>query len=180
MLAINWDDVIGVIQSISTHLIVGVIAIIVGIIAIVAVKGLKKPLKRLVRGEVLVAMVLVIVVIAKIELKDYLHFIKIPLTFLIISIIMILLNFSHNKENYFSGNIVNLEKGNVKVIAETLSTMIDTDIYEIKEVDAYPFDYHECTSRASEELKNNACPQILDPLESIDEYDTIYLGYPNW
>ena len=27
--------------------------------------------------------------------------------------------FSHNKENYFSGNIVNLEKGNVQVIAET-------------------------------------------------------------
>lgn len=42
MLAINWDDVIGVIQSISTHLIVGVIAIIVGIIAIVAVKGFFK------------------------------------------------------------------------------------------------------------------------------------------
>ena len=88
--------------------------------------------------------------------------------------------FSHNKENYFSGNIVNLEKGNVQVIAETLSTMIDADIYEIKEVDAYPFDYHECTSRASEELKNNARPQILDPLESIDEYDTIYLGFPNY
>ena len=64
--------------------------------------------------------------------------------------------FSHNKENYFSGNIVNLEKGNVQVIAETLSTMIDADVYQIKEVDAYPFDYHECTSRASEELKNNA------------------------
>ena len=32
--------------------------------------------------------------------------------------------FSHNKENYFSGNIVNLEKGNVQVIAETLSTMM--------------------------------------------------------
>ena len=51
--------------------------------------------------------------------------------------------FSHNKENYFSGNIVNLEKGNVQVIAETLSTMIDADVYQIKEVDAYPFDYHE-------------------------------------
>ena len=73
--------------------------------------------------------------------------------------------FSHNKENYFSGNIVNLEKGNVQVIAEGLSTMIDADIYQIKEVDAYPFDYHECTKRASEELKNNARPQILDPLE---------------
>lgn len=86
--------------------------------------------------------------------------------------------FSHNKENYFSGNIVNLEKGNVQVIAEGLSTMIDADIYQIKEVDAYPFDYHECTKRASEELKNNARSQILDPLDSIEEYDTIYLGYP--
>ncbi|MGO5282156.1 flavodoxin [Catenibacterium mitsuokai] len=88
--------------------------------------------------------------------------------------------FSHNKENYLSGNIVNLVKGNVQIIAETLSTMIDADVYQIKEVDAYPFDYHECTSHASEELKNNARPQILDPLESIDEYDTIYLGCPNW
>ena len=79
---------------------------------------------------------------------------------------ILIVYFSHNKENHFSGNIVNLEKGNVQVIAEA--------------VDAYPFDYHECTLRASDELKNNARPQILDPLESIDEYDTIYLGYPNW
>ena len=42
---------------------------------------------------IIALMSFVIVVIAKIELKDYLHFIKIPLTFLIISIIMILLNF---------------------------------------------------------------------------------------
>ena len=35
----------------------------------------------------------VIVGIAKIDLQDYIHFIKIPLVFLIISIIMILLNF---------------------------------------------------------------------------------------
>ena len=50
--------------------------------------------------------------------------------------------FSHNKENYFLGNIVDLKKGNVQVIAETLKEMIDADIYEIKEVDTYPFDYH--------------------------------------
>ena len=88
--------------------------------------------------------------------------------------------FSHNKENYFSGNIVNLEKGNVQVIAETLSTMIDADIYQIKKWMLIHLIIHECTKRASEELKNNTRPQILDPLESIDEYDTIYLGYPNW
>lgn len=42
---------------------------------------------------------------------------------------ILIVYFSHNKENYFSGNIVNLEKGNVQVIAEALSTMIDADIY---------------------------------------------------
>lgn len=41
----------------------------------------------------------IIVVVAKIEFKDYIHFIKIPLVFLIVSIIMILLNFSNNKES---------------------------------------------------------------------------------
>ena len=40
----------------------------------------------------------IIVGVAKIELKDYIHFIKIPITFLIISIIMILINFSNDKD----------------------------------------------------------------------------------
>lgn len=61
---------------------------------------------------IIALMCFVIVVIAKIELKDYLHFIKIPLTFLIISIIMILLNFSHNKEIFlYSIKIGNLYVG---------------------------------------------------------------------
>ena len=47
---------------------------------------------------IIAIMSLVIVGIAKIELKDYIHFIKIPLVFLIISIIMILLTFSKDKE----------------------------------------------------------------------------------
>ena len=41
----------------------------------------------------------VIVAIAKIEFKDYIYFIKIPLVFLIISIVMILLNFTKNQES---------------------------------------------------------------------------------
>ena len=61
---------------------------------------------------IIALMSFVIVVIAKIELKDYLHFIKIPQTFLIISIIMILLNFSHNKEIFlYSIKIGNLYVG---------------------------------------------------------------------
>lgn len=48
---------------------------------------------------IITIMSFVTVVIAKIELKDYIHFIKIPLVFLSISIVMILLTFSKDKES---------------------------------------------------------------------------------
>lgn len=64
----------------------------------------------------------VIVGIAKIEFKDYIHFIKIPLVFLILSIIMILLNFSKDKESLlYSINIGSLYIGvsNESIISST-------------------------------------------------------------
>lgn len=64
----------------------------------------------------------VIVKIAKIEFKDYIHFIKIPLLFLFISIIMILLNFSREKESLlYSINIGSLYVGvsNESIISST-------------------------------------------------------------
>lgn len=67
-------------------------------------------------------MSLVIVGIAKIEFKDYIHFIKIPLVFLILSIIMILLNFSKNKESLlYSINIGSLYIGvsNESIVSST-------------------------------------------------------------
>ena len=47
---------------------------------------------------IILMMSFIIVVVAKINFKDYIHFIKIPSLFLIISIIMILINFSKDKE----------------------------------------------------------------------------------
>ena len=46
---------------------------------------------------IILGMSITIVGIAKIEFKDYVHFIKIPFSFLVISIIMILINFSSDK-----------------------------------------------------------------------------------
>lgn len=71
---------------------------------------------------IIAIMSFVIVVIAKIEFKDYIHFIKIPLVFLIISIIMILLNFSRYKESLlYSINIGSLYIGvsNESIISST-------------------------------------------------------------
>ncbi|MCD8342170.1 MAG: glycoside hydrolase family 3 C-terminal domain-containing protein [Clostridiales bacterium] len=62
MLAINWDDVWNVVSLVIPHLIAIVAAIVVAIVVIVLVKKLAKPVKRLVRGEACIAMILVILI----------------------------------------------------------------------------------------------------------------------
>ena len=71
---------------------------------------------------IITIMSFLIVLIAKIELKDYIHFIKIPLVFLIISIVMILLTFSKDKDSLlYSINIGSLYIGvsNESIISST-------------------------------------------------------------
>ena len=44
----------------------------------------------------------------------------------------------------------------------------------------YARDYNECIAQAQEDQKRNARPELKSYPESIDGYDTIYLGYPNY
>ena len=34
--------------------------------------------------------------------------------------------------------------------------------------------------RANEERTANARPELVENAENIEEYDTVFLGYPNW
>lgn len=65
-------------------------------------------------------------------------------------------------------------------MAEYIADKTDGDIYEIKAKDAYSDDYTETGNRAKEERDNDSRPEISDLPESIDEYDTIFIGYPIW
>jgi flavodoxin len=85
--------------------------------------------------------------------------------------------FSRADENYAVGYI---EKGNTEVIAEYIQEFINADMFKIEPKNSYPVDYQECIRVAKEELEENARPEIKEYLDSIEEYDTIYLGYPNW
>jgi flavodoxin len=88
--------------------------------------------------------------------------------------------FSHKKENYVSGVIKELEIGNTEVIAKKFQSIIDADIFEIKPLHDYPFDYHECTEVAKKEQSNNERPKILNIVQHMEDYKNIYLGFPNW
>lgn len=88
--------------------------------------------------------------------------------------------FSHDKENYVNGEIKVLDIGNTKVVAQKIQEVINGDLFEIKPLQEYPYVYNECTDLAKKELNENARPQIQGSISHIEEYDDIYLGFPNW
>ncbi len=89
--------------------------------------------------------------------------------------------FSRRGENYVNGNIRHLERGNTEVVAEKIKALLpDADMFRIETTYAYSDSYMECIEEAKRELREQARPEVNNAPASLDEYDTIILGYPNW
>lgn len=84
--------------------------------------------------------------------------------------------FSRTGENYAVGNI---KKGNTHIIAEIIAEKTGGDLFQIKPVNPYPENYTECTEIAKRELNVKTRPAIQDNL-TVEDYDIIFIGYPNW
>lgn len=85
--------------------------------------------------------------------------------------------FSHTGENY---NVGYIEKGNTHIIADMIADATGADIFEIVPEKDYPTDsYDECIAVAKQEKEANARPAIKGDVK-IEDYDVIFLGYPNW
>lgn len=74
--------------------------------------------------------------------------------------------------------------GNTEKIAGYLTDITGADVYEIEAAIPYTDEdiaYGNASCRANKEQNDkSARPEIAQPLESIDDYDVIYLGYPIW
>ncbi len=74
--------------------------------------------------------------------------------------------------------------GNTEKIAEYLIDITHADSYVIEAEIPYTDEdiaYTNSSCRANKEQNDKtARPEIADPIESIDSYDVIYLGYPIW
>jgi flavodoxin len=88
--------------------------------------------------------------------------------------------FSRKGENYFGGSIRSIQKGNTERVAEYIHKAVGGDLFELETVREYAKDYRECTEEAMTEKKSNARPALKKLPESIDQYDVIFIGYPNW
>lgn len=88
--------------------------------------------------------------------------------------------FSRKGENYWHGSMKNLEKGNTEIVAEMIAELTGGELFEVKRITDYAAEYRKCVEEAKEEFQTGVRPEIKTFKESIDDYDTIFVGFPNW
>ena len=76
--------------------------------------------------------------------------------------------------------IVNLEKGHTAVAAETIQSAVGGDLFEMETVKIYNPDHMKMIYEAQDELKAGIRPELKAYPENLDQYDTVFLCYPNW
>ena len=74
--------------------------------------------------------------------------------------------------------------GNTKAVAEKIAAVTDADMYEILAKETYTeadLDWHDKNSRTTIEQNDpSSRPEIGNGEVSLEEYTTIYIGYPIW
>ena len=70
--------------------------------------------------------------------------------------------------------------GNVEYMAQTIQQAVGGDLLRIETVEEYPLEHEALVDFAAEEQEAGARPALATQIENLEQYDTIFLGYPNW
>lgn len=70
--------------------------------------------------------------------------------------------------------------GNTEIMAKFFQEKTGGELLRLEPATAYPDDYNKCGEVALEERDSNARPEISNLPGNIDEYDTVFVGYPIW
>lgn len=70
--------------------------------------------------------------------------------------------------------------GNTQYMAQAIQQTAGGDLFSIESVQQYPLDHKPLVDQAADEQKKNARPKLTTHVKNINEYDIIFLGYPNW
>ena len=70
--------------------------------------------------------------------------------------------------------------GNTEQVAQIIQQETGGDLFEIAPATAYTDDYNELLDIAQQEQSDNARPELAGQVENWEQYDTVFVGYPNW
>ena len=88
--------------------------------------------------------------------------------------------YSRADENYFGGAMKTVKVGNTEKAANMLAELTGADLFKIEQKVPYSTDYRECVDQARKDKQEDARPALVSLPETLDQYDEIYLGYPNY
>lgn len=71
-------------------------------------------------------------------------------------------------------------QGNVEYFAKIIAAETGADLFQIETVQQYPGTHEPLVDQAAEERDNGARPELAAHIENLDDYDTIFIGYPIW
>lgn len=71
-------------------------------------------------------------------------------------------------------------KGLVRTVAEDIQAVTGGDMFSIETSVDYPGNINDLIDYASAEQDNDERPVLTSHIENLDEYDTIFVGYPLW
>jgi flavodoxin len=70
--------------------------------------------------------------------------------------------------------------GNTRVIAGLIQRGLGADLFEIRPANAYPEDYLQTVEQARQERDSGFEPELESKVSALNDYDTVYLGFPIW
>lgn len=88
--------------------------------------------------------------------------------------------YSRADENYVNGTLKMLTVGNTEVAAGIIRELTGADIFKIEQAKPYSKGYNDCIEEARADQQRDARPELRAYPETLDEYDVIYLGYPDY
>ncbi|HCX61350.1 MAG TPA: flavodoxin [Clostridiales bacterium] len=69
---------------------------------------------------------------------------------------------------------------NTMNLAFEIAEQIDGDIRELVPDNNYSFDYNTAVKEVRNQIERGFCPKLISGNEPVDDYETIFIGTPNW
>ncbi len=70
--------------------------------------------------------------------------------------------------------------GNTQKAAEEIQRQTGGELFQITTTQVYPQDRRELTAQVKQEIAEHYKPVLKDKVDNIAQYDTIFIGSPNW
>lgn len=70
--------------------------------------------------------------------------------------------------------------GNTQAIAEMIQAETGGDLFSIQTSQSYPVHYDDLIEKGADENGDEARPPLKSSIANMDQYDTVFLGFPDW